>query len=51
MDSAYYRVMRDSSTEQTDDEVRVPVGLLRGLDDVANGRTATLEDIRRVLKF
>jgi hypothetical protein len=43
--------MRDSSTENGADDVRVPLGVLRGLDDVANGRTASVDDVRRVLKF
>mgnify|MGYP007038805645 CR=1 FL=1 len=33
------------------DEPLVPAGVLRGIIDIHNGRTATTEDIEDVLKF
>lgn len=40
-------------THNTNDntEPQVPEGVLRGIDDIENGRTMSKTDIERVLKF
>ena len=43
----YRRNMADDDGET----LLVPEGVLRGIDNIANGNTATKEDLRDVLKF
>lgn len=44
---------RTDSRRETDrdDEPLVPVGVLEGVDNIAEGKTASKEDIEAVLKF
>ena len=42
---------REANGDHDGEEPLVPEGVLRGMDDVAEGRTASKEDIEEVLKF
>lgn len=42
---------RETDGDHDDEEQLVPEGVLRGIDDVAEGRTMSEEDLDAVLKF
>lgn len=37
--------------EDADEELRVPEGVLRGIEDIVEGDTASKEEIESILKF
>ena len=42
---------RPNMPDDDGETLLVPEGVLRGIDNIANGNTATKEDLRDVLKF
>ncbi|QZA89494.1 hypothetical protein K0C01_04995 [Salinarchaeum sp. IM2453] len=43
--------VRESSQHHVDDEPRVPEEVLKAIDNLADGNTASKEEIKSVLKF